>query len=91
MRKIRAKSPDLKSLDFESHAVATATLQLAGEKENGRTAITTLYKSAIMLRVEERSPRDNDETGHVSACRKVMSQFRFVRILSLALRSQAPD
>jgi len=44
-----------------------------------------------MLRIEERSPRDNDETGHVSACRKVKSQFRFVRILSLALRSRAPD
>ena len=24
--------------DFQSHAVATAMLQLAGEKENGRTA-----------------------------------------------------
>jgi hypothetical protein len=53
MRKIRAKSPDLKSLDFESHAVATAMLQLAGKKENGRTAITTLYKSAKMLREVE--------------------------------------
>jgi hypothetical protein len=41
-----------KPRDFESHAVATATLQLAGEKENGRTAITTPYKSAKMLRAE---------------------------------------
>jgi hypothetical protein len=53
--------------------------------------LLTLYFSAIMLRVEERSPRDNDETGLVSVCRKVKSQFHFVRILSLALRSQAPD
>jgi hypothetical protein len=47
--KTETESFGLKSLDFESHAVATAMLQLAEEKENGRTAITTLYKSAKML------------------------------------------
>ena len=31
-----------------------------------------------MLRVEERSPSRNDETGHVPACRKVKSQFSFI-------------
>jgi hypothetical protein len=34
----------------------------------------TRYKAVKMLRVEERSPRENDETWHVSACRKVKSR-----------------
>ena len=38
--------------DFESHALATAMLQLAGAKEKRRTAITILYKSAKMLRTK---------------------------------------
>jgi len=48
------------------------------------------YVSTIMLRVEQRSSGSDDETGHVSTCRNVKSQFGSVHMSSPVLRLQSP-
>jgi len=52
----------------------------------GRRTTNTRYKSTIMLRVEERSPRQQSRKWACLACRKVKS--RFVQVSFLVLRPQ---